>query len=62
MTSPINPNPVTEDAVAAQLKAKRLRKRRWRLRSLVGAIVIVAIVWGLYHLQVGRWYEGTHDS
>jgi membrane fusion protein (multidrug efflux system) len=62
MTSPINPNPVTEDDVAAQLKAKRLRKRRWLLRGLVGVVVIVAIVWGLYHFLVGRWYEGTDDA
>ncbi|HEX5487667.1 MAG TPA: EmrA/EmrK family multidrug efflux transporter periplasmic adaptor subunit [Rhodanobacteraceae bacterium] len=62
MTSPINPNPVTEDDAAAQKQAKRLRKRRWLLRGLVGVVVVVAIVWGLYHFLVGRWYEGTDDA
>lgn len=62
MTSPINPNPVTEEDVAAQKSARRLRKRRWLLRGLVGVVVIVAIVWGLYHFLVGRWYEGTDDA
>ena len=62
MTSPINPNPVTEDDAAAQLKAKRLRKRRWLLRGLVGVVVVVAIIWALYHFLVGRWYEGTDDA
>ncbi|HJR14302.1 MAG TPA: EmrA/EmrK family multidrug efflux transporter periplasmic adaptor subunit [Rhodanobacteraceae bacterium] len=62
MTSPINPNPVTEDDTAAQLKAKRLRKRRWLLRGLIGVIVIVGIGWALYHFLVGRWYEGTDDA
>ncbi|MGH8183884.1 MAG: EmrA/EmrK family multidrug efflux transporter periplasmic adaptor subunit [Rhodanobacteraceae bacterium] len=62
MTSPINPNPVTEDDVAAQKKAKRLRKRRWLLRGLVGVVLIVAIIWGLYHFLVGRWYESTDDA
>jgi len=62
MTSPINPNPVTEDDTAAQLKAQRLRKRRWLLRGLIGVIVIVGIGWALYHFLVGRWYEGTDDA
>ena len=62
MTSPINPNPVTEDAAAAQLKAKRLRKRRWLLRGLIALVVVVGIGWALYHFLVGRWYEGTDDA
>ena len=62
MTSPINPNPVTEDDAAAQLKAKRLRKRRWLLRGLVALVVVVGIGWALYHFLVGRWYEGTDDA
>ena len=62
MTSPINPNPVTDDERADQLKAKRLNKRRWLLRGLVAVIVIVAIIWALYHFLVGRWYEGTDDA
>jgi len=62
MTSPINPNPVTEDDAAERLKQQRLRKRRLLLRGLVGAIVLVAIVWALYHFMVGRWYESTDDA
>jgi membrane fusion protein (multidrug efflux system) len=62
MTSPINPNPVTEDDAAAQLKQRRLRKRGLLLRGLVGVIVLVAIAWGLYHFLVGRWYESTDDA
>lgn len=62
MTSPINPNPAPEDDAAEQLKRKRLRRRRLMLRGLVGVIVIVAIVWTLYHFLVGRWYEGTDDA
>jgi len=62
MTSPINPNPVTDDERADQLKAKRLNKRRWLLRGLVGVVVVVAIIWALYHFLVGRWYEGTDDA
>ncbi|TAN02900.1 MAG: EmrA/EmrK family multidrug efflux transporter periplasmic adaptor subunit [Rhodanobacteraceae bacterium] len=62
MTSPINPNPVTEDERADQLKAQRLNKRRWMLRGLVGLVVVVAIVWALYHFLVGRWYESTDDA
>ncbi|MES2405238.1 MAG: HlyD family efflux transporter periplasmic adaptor subunit [Pseudomonadota bacterium] len=62
MTSPINPNPVTDDERADQLKARRLNRRRWLLRGLVAVIVIVAIIWTLYHFMVGRWYEGTDDA
>ncbi|WIG54826.1 MAG: Multidrug efflux system EmrAB-OMF, membrane fusion component EmrA [Rhodanobacteraceae bacterium] len=62
MTSPINPNPVTDDERADQLKARRLNRRRWLLRGLVAVIVIVAIIWALYHFMVGRWYEGTDDA
>ncbi|MGN6787986.1 MAG: EmrA/EmrK family multidrug efflux transporter periplasmic adaptor subunit [Rhodanobacteraceae bacterium] len=62
MTSPINPNPVTEDDAAERLKARRLRKRRWLLRGLVALVVVVGIVWALYHFLVGRWYEGTDDA
>ena len=62
MTSPINPNPVTEDDAAERLKAQRLRKRRWLLRGLVALVVVVGIVWALYHFLVGRWYEGTDDA
>lgn len=62
MTSPINPNPALEDDAAEQLQRQRLRKRRLMLRGLVGIIVVVAIVWALYHFMVGRWYEGTDDA
>jgi membrane fusion protein (multidrug efflux system) len=62
MTSPINPNPVTEDDAAAHLKARRLRKRRWLLRGLIVLVVVVGIGWALYHFLVGRWYEGTDDA
>ena len=62
MTSPINPNPVTEDERAEQLKVQRFNKRRMLLRGLVGMVVVVAIVWVLYHLLVGRWYESTDDA
>ena len=62
MTSPINPNPVTEDERAEQLKVQRLNKRRMLLRGLVGVVVVVAIAWVLYHLLVGRWYESTDDA
>ena len=62
MTSPINPNPVTEDERTDRLKAQRLNKRRLLLRGLVGLVVLVAVVWVLYHLLVGRWYEGTDDA
>src|SRR5690242_16713795 len=62
MTSPINPNPVTDDERADQLKAKRLNRRRWLLRGLVAVIVLVGIGWALYHFLVGRWYESTDDA
>lgn len=62
MTSPINPNPVTDEERAEQQKAQRLRKRRWMLRSLVAVIVIVAIIWALYYFMIGRWHEGTDDA
>jgi len=62
MTSPINPNPVTDDERADQLKARRLNRRRWLLRGLVALVVIVAIIWALYHFLVGRWFEGTDDA
>lgn len=62
MTSPINPNPITDDERADQLKARRMSKRRWLLRGLVGVVVLVAIIWVLYHFLVGRWYEGTDDA
>jgi membrane fusion protein (multidrug efflux system) len=62
MTSPINPNPVTEEDAAAQHKARRQRKRRLLLRGLVAVIVVVAIVWGIYHFTIGRWYESTDDA
>jgi membrane fusion protein (multidrug efflux system) len=62
MTSPINPNPVTEEDAAAQHKARRQRKRRWLLRGLVSVIVVVAIVWTIYHFTIGRWYESTDDA
>ena len=62
MTSPINPNPVTDEEVAEQHSQKRKRKRRWFLRGLVAVIVVVAIVWGLYYFLIDRWYEGTDDA
>jgi membrane fusion protein (multidrug efflux system) len=62
MTSPINPNPITDDERADQVKAARLNKRRWLLRGLVAVVVVVAILWVLYHFLVGRWYEGTDDA
>jgi membrane fusion protein (multidrug efflux system) len=62
MTSPINPNPITDDERADQVKARRLNKRRWLLRGLVAVVVVVAILWALYHFLVGRWYEGTDDA
>jgi membrane fusion protein (multidrug efflux system) len=62
MTSPIIQNPVTEDEKAAEIKARRLAKRRWMLRALVGVIVVVAIAWTLYYLLVARWYESTDDA
>lgn len=62
MTSPINPTPYDEDDAAAQLKRKRLRKRRLILRTFAGVIVMVAIVWALYYFLDARWYESTDDS
>jgi membrane fusion protein (multidrug efflux system) len=62
MTSPINPNPINDDDRAEQLKAQRLKKRRWMLRGLVGVIVVVAVIWALYHFLIGRWYENTDDA
>ncbi|TAN08980.1 MAG: HlyD family efflux transporter periplasmic adaptor subunit [Rhodanobacteraceae bacterium] len=62
MTSPIIQNPITEEEKAAGVKARRLAKRRWVLRGLVGVIVLVAIAWTLYYLLVARWYEGTDDA
>ncbi|HLI18333.1 MAG TPA: EmrA/EmrK family multidrug efflux transporter periplasmic adaptor subunit [Rhodanobacteraceae bacterium] len=62
MTSPINPNPVIEENREAEIKARRLNRRRWLLRGLVALIVVVAIIWALYHFLVGRWYEGTDDA
>ncbi|HEX7369792.1 MAG TPA: EmrA/EmrK family multidrug efflux transporter periplasmic adaptor subunit [Rhodanobacteraceae bacterium] len=61
MTSPINPNPVNDDQVDP-VKARRQSKRKWLLRGLVGVIIIVAIIWALYHFLVGRWYESTDDA
>ena len=62
MTSPINPNPVNDEERAEQLKARRLSKRRWMLRGLAGVVVLVAILWVLYHFMIGRWYEATDDA
>lgn len=62
MTSPINPNPVTEEDVVAERQAARLRKRRWILRWLAGAVAVIAILWILYYLLVARWYESTDDA
>ncbi len=62
MTSPINPNPPTEDERANDIKLRRLRKRRLLLRVLVGVIVVVAIAWSLYYFLDARWYEGTDDA
>lgn len=62
MTSPINPNPVDDTDPAVRLKEQRLKKRRVLLRSLVGVIIVVAIVWVLYYLFLGRWYESTDDA
>jgi membrane fusion protein (multidrug efflux system) len=62
MTSPINPNPITEDEAAEQKKQQRLRKRRLMLRGLIGVIVIAGILFGLYHFLIGRWYESTDDA
>ncbi|HET7561083.1 MAG TPA: EmrA/EmrK family multidrug efflux transporter periplasmic adaptor subunit [Rhodanobacteraceae bacterium] len=62
MTSPILPNPADDTDPAARLKEQRLKKRRVLLRGLVGVIVVVAIVWVLYYLFVGRWYESTDDA
>ncbi len=62
MTSPINPNPPTEEDRAAELKNKRLRKRRLILRSFAGLIVVIAILWGLYYFFDLRWYESTDDA
>jgi membrane fusion protein (multidrug efflux system) len=62
MTSPINPNPAGDNDPDARLKEQRLRKRRMLLRALVGVIVVVAIVWVLYYLFLGRWYESTDDA
>jgi membrane fusion protein (multidrug efflux system) len=62
MTSPINPNPPTDDERANEVKARRLHKRRVLLRVLVGVIVVAAIAWSLYYFLDARWYEGTDDA
>jgi membrane fusion protein (multidrug efflux system) len=62
MTSPINPNPVSEEDTAAREKTKRQRKRRLLLRGLVAVIVVVAIGWALYYFFIDRWYESTDDA
>src|SRR5579875_2861001 len=61
MTSPINPNPVTEQNEAELRQRRRDARRKLLMRSLVGVIVLAAIAWGLYYFLVGRWYEGTDD-
>src|SRR5579883_452186 len=62
MTSPINPNPVTEQNEAELRQRRRDARRKLLMRSLVGVIVLAAIAWGLYYFLVGRWYEGTDDA
>jgi len=62
MTSQEHPPIDPEQAAREQKQAKRDVRRRWLLRGLVVVIVLVGIVWALYHFLVGRWYEGTDDA
>jgi membrane fusion protein, multidrug efflux system len=62
MTSPINPNPVNEEDTAQELQQRRLRRRRWLLRGLVGLVVLVGVAWALYYFLIDRWYESTDDA
>ena len=62
MTSAINPNPPADDSAAERKQQQRMQRRRWLMRGLLGVIVLVAIVWGLYELLIGRFYEETNDA
>ncbi|HET9836433.1 MAG TPA: EmrA/EmrK family multidrug efflux transporter periplasmic adaptor subunit [Rhodanobacteraceae bacterium] len=62
MTSQEHPPVDPEQAAREQKQAKRDVRRRWLLRGLVVVIVLVGIIWALYHFLVGRWYESTDDA
>ncbi|MGH8211877.1 MAG: biotin/lipoyl-binding protein, partial [Rhodanobacteraceae bacterium] len=62
MTSQEKP-PVDPEQVAREEKQReRDTRRRWLLRGLVVVVVIVGLLWGLYHFFIGRWYESTDDA
>ena len=62
MTSQEHPPVDPEQAAREQKQAKRDVRRRWLLRGLVVVIVVIGIIWALYHFLVGRWYESTDDA
>jgi membrane fusion protein (multidrug efflux system) len=62
MTSQEKPPVDPEQIAREQKQQKRDTRRRWLLRGLVVVIVLVGILWGLYHFFIGRWYESTDDA
>ena len=62
MTSQEKPPVDPEQAAREEKQKKRDARRRWLLRGLVVLIVVVGIIWALYHFLIGRWYESTDDA
>ena len=62
MTSQEKPPVDPEQIAREQKQQKRDTRRRWLLRGLVIVVVVVGILWGLYHFFIGRWYESTDDA
>jgi membrane fusion protein (multidrug efflux system) len=62
MTSQEHPRLDPEQAAREQKQAKRDTRRRLLLRGLAAVVVLVGIIWALYHFLVGRWYESTDDA
>ncbi len=51
-----------EQVAREEQQRKREARRRWLLRGLVAVVVVSGLLWGLYYLLVGRWYESTDDA